>query len=97
MARWRPHGILGVVHLPAPPRRPRPPRGELRGASSPPPRPMPRRLVTGGVDGFIVENFGSAPFHKGTRDDPNPPHVVAFMTRVVAEQRAVRTRMRSSE
>ena len=34
-------------------------------------------LVAGGVDGVIVENFGDAPFHRGTVDDPVPPDVPA--------------------
>ena len=36
----------------------------------------------GGVDGVIVENFGDAPFHKGTRDDPTPPDVAAALALV---------------
>lgn len=46
-------------------------------------------LATGGVDGVIVENFGDAPFHKGTRDDPVPPDVVgglAVVARRVREE-----------
>ncbi len=46
-----------------------------------------RALVAGGVDGVIVENFGDAPFHKGTRDDPVPPDVPAALALVA---RAVR-------
>ena len=42
-------------------------------------------LAEGGVDGVIVENFGDAPFHKGTQDDPVPPDVVAGLA-VVAER-----------
>jgi len=34
-------------------------------------------LVAGGADGAVVENFGDAPFHKGTVDDPVPPDVSA--------------------
>jgi membrane complex biogenesis BtpA family protein len=30
-----------------------------------------------GFDGLIVENFGDAPFHRGTHDDPVTPDVVA--------------------
>ncbi len=46
-------------------------------------------LAAGGVDGVIVENFGDAPFHKGTRDDPVPPDVVgglAIVARRVREE-----------
>ncbi len=46
-------------------------------------------LDRGGVDAILVENFGDAPFHKGTRDDPVPPDVPAALA-VVA--RAVRER-----
>jgi membrane complex biogenesis BtpA family protein len=37
-----------------------------------------------GFDGVIVENFGDAPFHKGTRDDPVPPDVPAALAVVAA-------------
>ena len=43
-----------------------------------------RALVDGGVDAIIVENFGSAPFHKGNREDPIPPHQLACITYVCA-------------
>lgn len=46
-------------------------------------------LAQGGVDGVIVENFGDAPFHKGTSADPVPLSVPACMA-VVA--RCVRER-----
>ena len=36
-------------------------------------------LIGGGADGFIVENFGSAPFPKGTSGERTPPHQVAAM------------------
>ena len=44
-----------------------------------------RTLVEGGVDGVMVENFGDAPFHKGTREDPVPPDVPAGLA-VVADR-----------
>ncbi|MCB9872411.1 MAG: BtpA/SgcQ family protein [Planctomycetes bacterium] len=44
-------------------------------------------LVAGGVDGVMVENFGDAPFHKGTRDDPVPPDVIAGLAVVAARIR----------
>ena len=31
----------------------------------------------GGFDGIVIENFGDAPFHKGTAADPVPPDVTA--------------------
>jgi membrane complex biogenesis BtpA family protein len=42
-------------------------------------------LARGGVTGICVENFGDAPFHKGTKDDPVTPDVVAALA-VVAQQ-----------
>ena len=39
-------------------------------------------LSSGGVDGMIIENFGDAPFHKGTREDPVPPDVSAGLALV---------------
>lgn len=38
----------------------------------------------GGFDGLVVENFGDAPFHKGTAADPVPPDVVATLALVAA-------------
>jgi len=35
-------------------------------------------LLDGGMDGYIMENFGDSPFFKG----PVPPHVLTMMTRV---------------
>ncbi|MCA8955551.1 MAG: hypothetical protein KDC87_05725 [Planctomycetes bacterium] len=48
-------------------------------------------LVAGGVDGVMVENFGDAPFHKGTRDDPVPPDVIAGLAVVAARDLAERS------
>ena len=75
-------GLIGVVHLPAMPGDPHHAGGEfdevvahaLRDADA---------LVAGGVDGVIVENFGSSPFWKGDAGSRLPPHQVALMTRVV--------------
>jgi len=44
-----------------------------------------RAFAAGGLDGVIVENFGDAPFHKGTPDDPVPPDVPAALA-VVADR-----------
>ncbi len=38
-----------------------------------------RAYAEGGFDGLVIENFGDAPFHKGTRDDPVPPDVPAAL------------------
>lgn len=42
-------------------------------------------LARGGCDALMVENFGDAPFHKGTRDDPVTPDVVAALTLAARE------------
>lgn len=44
-----------------------------------------RAFAEGGMDGVVVENFGDAPFHKGTHDDPVPPDVTAALA-VVADR-----------
>lgn len=36
-------------------------------------------LAAGGVDGLILENFGSAPFARGTGQQRIPPHQVACL------------------
>jgi hypothetical protein len=51
-----------------------------------------RALAEGGVDGLVLENYGDAPFHKGTRDDPVPPDVVATLA-VVAHEVHAATRL----
>jgi len=76
--------FLGVVHLhPLPSSAATPGEGfegvvdqALRDAEA---------LVKGGVDGVMVENFGDAPFHKGTRTDPVPPDVPAGLA-VIADR-----------
>jgi len=75
--------FLGVVHLP-----PLPSAASWResfGAVLERALRDAEALAKGGVDGVIVENFGDAPFHKGTRDDPVPPDVVAGLA-VVADR-----------
>jgi membrane complex biogenesis BtpA family protein len=79
--------LLGVVHLP--------PLPSARGHRS-----MAdvlavaladaRAYATAGFDGLVVENFGDAPFHKGTVDDPVPPDVTAGLA-VAAAQVAAAT------
>lgn len=79
--------FVGVVHLPALPGDPRHPGGPfaevlafaLRDAEA---------LATGGVDAIVVENFGSAPFAKGTAGHRLPPHQAAGIAIVAHEVRA---------
>jgi membrane complex biogenesis BtpA family protein len=44
-----------------------------------------RAYAAGGADGVIVENFGDAPFHKGTAADPVPPDVPAALAVAAAQ------------
>jgi membrane complex biogenesis BtpA family protein len=44
----------------------------------------------GGFDGIVIENFGDAPFHKVTHDDPVPPDVPAALA-VAADRIAAAT------
>ena len=72
-------GIYGVVHLPA---LPGDPRGQSSAFDPVYDHAMAdaEALVSGGCAGLVVENFGSAPFSKGTPDDRAPPHHVAALT-----------------
>ena len=71
-----PKTLLGVVHLPALPSAP-----SHRDMATVLERALAdaRALRDGGVDGVVVENFGDAPFHKGTPDDRVPPDVPAAL------------------
>ncbi|GIW70733.1 MAG: phosphoribosylanthranilate isomerase [Planctomycetota bacterium] len=74
-----PRGLIGVVHLPPLPGDP----GHAPGGGM---RDIERRaladaeaLAAGGAAALIVENFGSAPFFKGTAGQRLPPHQVAAL------------------
>jgi len=78
-------GIIGVIHMPAMPGDPAfagtngfagVQRFALHDAEA---------LVEGGVDALIIENFGSAPFVKGTEGERLPAHQVAALALVAAE------------
>jgi uncharacterized protein len=79
--------LLGVVHLPALPSaaRHRSMAEVLASASA-----DARAYAAGGCDGLVLENFGDAPFHKGTAADPVPPDVIAGLA-VAARQIQVET------
>jgi hypothetical protein len=79
-------GLIGVVHVPALPGDPMH-GGEGFGAAREHALRDAEALVTGGVDGVIVENFGSAPFEKGTGVQRIPPHQTATLAVLVAEIR----------
>ena len=76
-------GLIGVVHL-----RPMPGDPAHRGGGFEDVLEAAARdaeaLVEGGADAMIVENFGSAPFPKGTPEQPTPPHQIAMIARAVA-------------
>ena len=80
--------FIGVIHLPALP-------GDAHGSlgdyepSYQAALNDAKSLLAGGVEGIIVENFGSAPFQRGTRQDPAPPHQVAALTVIARELRAL--------
>ena len=67
--------VIGMVHLPPLPGAPRF-DGDREAIWSAAERDA-RRLVDGGVDGIMVENFADAPFYP----DDVPKHTVASMTR----------------
>lgn len=79
--------LLGVVHLPA---LPSAARHQSMAAV------LERALADacayaeGGFDGLVVENFGDAPFHKGTAGDRVPPDVIAGLA-VAADRIRVAT------
>lgn len=80
-----PHGLIGVVHLRALP-------GDAHGGQSL--RQVvdfamrdAEALAEGGAHGIIVENFGSAPFVKGTAGHRTPPHQAAALARVCSQVR----------
>lgn len=77
--------LLGVVHLlPSPSAARHPGMATLLAAA----RRDGKALRDGGVDGLIVENFGDAPFHKGSKDDPVPPDVPAVLALAAHELHA---------
>lgn len=75
-------GLIGVVHLLALPGDPAHREGGFAAAYERA-RVDAEALVEAGIDGLIVENFGSAPFVKGCAGDRIPPHQAAALTRVV--------------
>jgi hypothetical protein len=76
-------GLIGVVHLPAMPGDPAHEAGGFADAIEAARRDA-AALAAGGADALIVENFGSAPFPKGTPEQPTPPHQIAALALAVA-------------
>ncbi len=86
MQKWSPKGLIGVVHLPALPGDPcydgRSLDDIIKFALN-----DAKALIENGVDATIIENFGSTPFPKGTREQPMPAHHLAFMSIIAHEIR----------
>ncbi|MFO7563872.1 MAG: BtpA/SgcQ family protein [Enhygromyxa sp.] len=72
-------GLIGVVHLLALPGDPAHESGGFAAAYERA-RADAEALVEAGVDGLIIENFGSAPFVKGCAGDRIPGHQAAALT-----------------
>lgn len=72
--------IIGVVHLKPLPGSPRY-TGESLESIAAAARSDAKELLDAGFDGWMLENFGDAPFFKG----PVPPHVLTSMTRIALE------------
>jgi membrane complex biogenesis BtpA family protein len=77
-------GLIGVVHLRAMPGDPGHRRGGFEAVEQAALADA-EALARGGADALIVENFGSAPFPKGTEGHRLPPHQVALLALVVRE------------
>ncbi|MEC9443350.1 MAG: BtpA/SgcQ family protein [Myxococcota bacterium] len=78
--------IIGVIHLGAMPGDPLYTGGGFDGVRDGAMRDLDA-LLAGGVDGCIIENFGSAPFAKGDATSRLPAHQVALMAMLTRELR----------
>jgi uncharacterized protein len=76
-----PKPVIGMLHLPALPGAPRF-DGDVKAIADTALRDADA-LASGGVQGFMLENYGDVPFYPGRV----PAHVVAHMTAVAAEVR----------
>lgn len=83
---WR-DKIIGVIHLGPMPGDPLYRGGGFEGVRDSAMRDLDA-LLEGGVDGCIIENFGSAPFAKGDATSRLPAHQVAAMAMLTQEVRA---------
>lgn len=86
LEKWNVRGLIGVVHLPALPGDPGYDGRSIDEIVSFAVRDA-NAIVEGGIGALIVENFGSAPFPKGTREQPMPAHHASIMTIVAHEIR----------
>lgn len=78
MEKWQPNGLIGVIHLPALPGDPGYGGQSIREIVDFALRDA-QALVQGGIHAMVIENFGSAPFPKGTGDQPMPSHHAAII------------------
>ncbi len=78
--------LVGVVHLRPLPSAARGAAGSFEAVLEAAVRDA-RALAAGGVDGVLVENFGDAPFRRGTVDDPVSPDVPAALAVAARELR----------
>jgi membrane complex biogenesis BtpA family protein len=72
--------LLGVVHLAPLPGSPRHEGQAVREIASRAAQDA-RSLLDAGFDGYLLENFGDAPFYR----ERVPPHVVSILSRVATE------------
>ncbi len=77
-----PRDLIGVIHIPAMPGDPFHSGASFDDVFDAALQDVDA-LIQGGILQMIVENFGSAPFRRGTAADPLDPHTHAFMARVV--------------
>jgi membrane complex biogenesis BtpA family protein len=77
---FRGEGIIGVVHVPAMPGDPGCSSAVGFAAVQAAALADAEALVSGGVSGLIIENFGSSPFRKGTEGHRVEAHQAALLT-----------------
>lgn len=79
-----PRGVIGVLHLRAMPGDPKN-SGESFDEVLDAARRDADAYIAGGVGALVIENFGSAPFNKGTAGHRIPAHHAATITVLAAE------------
>lgn len=85
---FRGRGVIGVVHVPAMPGDPGYRGGGGFQGVQAAALADAEALAAGGVDAIIIENFGSAPFRKGSAGQRIEPHQTALLTLVAAACKA---------
>jgi membrane complex biogenesis BtpA family protein len=77
-------GLIGVVHIRPMPGDPRHRSGGFEDVARLALADA-EALAAGGADAILIENFGSAPFAKGTEGSRLPPHQVALIAAIATE------------